>query len=107
MHLNQSLLYPTACKRAIIAPMLAESRRLTSECGTRPNILCALAEKVGPMNRFRLILWTVAMGYSGFLIAGRGTRSFDTNTIYEALIGALLGVLLAVLFTRRARRKRI
>ena len=68
---------------------------------------CALAEKVGPMNRFRLILWTVAMGYSGFLIAGRGTRSFDTNTIYEALIGALLGVLLAVLFTHRARRKHI
>ncbi len=86
MHVNQSLLYATACKRAIIA---------------------LWPEKVGPMNRFRIILWTVAMAYSGFLIAGRGTRSFDTNTIYEALIGALLGALLAVLFTRRARRKLI
>jgi uncharacterized membrane protein YjjB (DUF3815 family) len=59
------------------------------------------------MNSLRMILWTVAMAYCGFLIAGRGVRSFDNNTISEALIGAVLGLLLAILFTRRARRKHI
>jgi len=59
------------------------------------------------MNIRRMILWTVAMAYCGFLIAGRGARSLDNNTILEALMGAVLGILLAVLFTRRARRKHI
>ena len=59
------------------------------------------------MNSLRIILWTIAMAYSGFLIAGRAARSFDNNTISETLIGAVLGLLLAILFTRRARRKHI
>jgi LPXTG-motif cell wall-anchored protein len=59
------------------------------------------------MSSRRIILWTVAMAYSGFLIANRGVRSFDSNTIWETLIGALLGFLLAILFTRRARRKHV
>jgi LPXTG-motif cell wall-anchored protein len=59
------------------------------------------------MSSPRIILWTVAMAYCGFLIASRGTGSFDNNTIWEALIGAVLGLLLAILFTRRARRKHI
>jgi len=62
-------------------------------------------EEVGPMSSRRMIPWTLAMAYCGFLIAGRGSRSFDQNTILEAVIGALLGFLLAVLFTLRARRK--
>jgi hypothetical protein len=53
----------------------------------------------------RMIPWTLAMAYCGFLIAGRGSRSFDNNTIWEAVIGAILGLLLAFLFTLRARRK--
>jgi hypothetical protein len=59
------------------------------------------------MTSRRMILWTVAMAYCGFLIASRGTRLFDSNTMSEALIGAVLGLLLAILFTRRARRKHI
>jgi LPXTG-motif cell wall-anchored protein len=66
-----------------------------------------LIERWGPMSSRRMILWTVAMAYCGFLIAGRGARSFDSNTIWEALIGAVLGLLLAILFTRRARRKHV
>jgi hypothetical protein len=57
------------------------------------------------MNSLRLILWTISMAYSGFLIAGRGSRSFDKSTISEAVIGAVLGFLLAFLFKLRARRR--
>jgi len=64
-------------------------------------------EEVGPMSSRRMILWIIAMAYCGFLIAGRGGRSFDNNTISEAIIGAVLGLLLAFLFTLRARRKHI
>jgi hypothetical protein len=52
-----------------------------------------------------MIPWTLAMAYCGFLLAGRGSRSFDRNTIWEAVIGAMLGFLLAYLFTLRAKRK--
>ena len=55
----------------------------------------------------RMIPWTLAMAYSGFLIAGRGSRSFDRNTVSETIIGAVLGLLLGSLFTLRARRKHI
>jgi len=61
--------------------------------------------EVGPMSSRRIIPWTLAMAYCGFLIAGRGSRSFDLNTISEAVIGAVLGFLLAFLFTLRAKRK--
>jgi hypothetical protein len=57
------------------------------------------------MSSRRMIPWTLAMAYCGFLIAGRGSRSFDRNTISEAVIGAVLGFLLAFLFTLRAKRK--
>ena len=53
----------------------------------------------------RLILWTLAMAYGGFLWAGRGAQALNGITITGALIGALTGVLLAVIFNRRARRK--
>jgi len=55
--------------------------------------------------RIRIILWTLAMAYGGFLWAGRGTESLDSISITGALIGALTGLLLAIMFTRRARRK--
>jgi hypothetical protein len=57
------------------------------------------------MNSRRMIPWALAMAYCGFLIAGRGSRSFDNNTIAEGIIGAVLGFLLAFLFTLRAKRK--
>jgi hypothetical protein len=55
--------------------------------------------------RIRIILWTLAMAYGGFLWAGRGTESLDRISITRALIGALTGLLLAIMFTRRERRK--
>ena len=64
-------------------------------------------EEVGSMSSRRMIPWTLAMAYCGFLIAGRGSRSFDSNTILEAGVGAVLGFLLALLFTLRAKRKHI
>ena len=63
--------------------------------------------EVGPMSIRRMIPWTLAMAYCGFLIAGRGSRSFDKNTVWEAAIGAILGFLLAFFFTLRANRKHI
>lgn len=57
------------------------------------------------MSSLRMIPWTLAMAYSGFLIAGRGSHSFDHNTISETVIGAVLGFLLAILFTLRDQRK--
>ena len=62
-------------------------------------------EEVGPMSIRRMIPWTLAMAYCGFLLAGRGSRSFDNNTMLEAGVGAVLGFLLALLFTLRARRR--
>ena len=59
------------------------------------------------MSSLRMILWTVAMAYCGFLIAGRGSQSFDNSAVSEAIIGAVLGLLLFLLFTLRARRKHI
>jgi len=71
------------------------------------NLLVFPYGEVGPMSSRRMILWTLAMAYCGFLIAGRGGRSFDTNTLTEAIIGAILGLLLAYLFTLRAKRKHV
>jgi len=62
--------------------------------------------EVAPMSSRHMIPWTLAMAYCGFLIAGRGGRSFDNNTILEAGVGAVLGFLLALLFTFRAKRVR-
>jgi membrane associated rhomboid family serine protease len=53
----------------------------------------------------RLILWTLVMAYVGFLWVGRGERLVDDITISGALFGAMVGFGLAIMFTRRARRK--
>lgn len=53
----------------------------------------------------RLVLWTVAMAYTGFLWAGRGAQSLNAVTISGALIGAVVGFLLALMFSRRDKRK--
>jgi membrane associated rhomboid family serine protease len=55
--------------------------------------------------KLRLILWTLAMAYGGFLWAGRGAQSLNGITISAALIGAVIGFLLAIMFSRRERRK--
>ena len=90
--------------------LLAGSRVIIRLAPLRPprkHMSAFLHREVGPMSSPRVILWTLAMAYCGFLIAGRGGRSFDNNTISEAIIGAVLGLLLAFFFTLRARRKHI
>jgi positive regulator of sigma E activity len=53
----------------------------------------------------RIVLWTLAMAYGGFLWAGRGAQSLNAVTISGAMIGAVVGFLLAIMFSRRAKRK--
>ena len=53
----------------------------------------------------RAILWTLAMGYTGFLLTGQGLRTFNSLSITETFLGALTGFLLALMFTLRERLK--
>jgi hypothetical protein len=57
------------------------------------------------MQPVRVILWTVLMAYSGFLLTGQGLRTFNNLSITEAFLGALTGFLLAIMFTLRERRR--
>jgi membrane associated rhomboid family serine protease len=47
------------------------------------------------------------MAYGGFLWAGRGSQSFNSVSVSGALVGAAMGFLLAIMFSRRAKRKQI
>jgi hypothetical protein len=58
------------------------------------------------MYAVRLILWTVTMAYTGFLLTGQGLRTFNSLSITEACLGALTGFLLAIMFILRERRRR-
>ncbi len=57
------------------------------------------------MHPVRIILWTVSMAYTGFLLTGQGLRTFNSLSISEAFLGALTGFLLAIMFTLRERRR--
>jgi hypothetical protein len=57
------------------------------------------------MHPVRVILWTVAMSYTGFVLTGQGLRTFNSLSITEACLGALTGFLLAIMFTLRERRR--
>jgi hypothetical protein len=57
------------------------------------------------MHPVRVILWTLVMAYSGFLLTGQGLRTFNSLSITEAFLGALTGFLLAIMFTLRERRR--
>lgn len=54
----------------------------------------------------RVILWTVAMAYTGFILTGEGARSFSSFSITEAFLGSLAGFFLAIMFSLRERRRR-
>ena len=54
----------------------------------------------------RAIFWTVAMAYAGFLLTGQGLRTFNSLSVTEGFLGALEGLLLAVMFTLREKRRR-
>ena len=53
----------------------------------------------------RVISWTVAMAYTGFLLTGQGLRTFNSLSITEAFLGALAGFFLAIMFTLREKRR--
>jgi len=53
----------------------------------------------------RVILWTVAMAYTGFILTNQGLRTFNSLSITEAVLGALTGFFLAIMFTLRERRR--
>ena len=53
----------------------------------------------------RVILWTVAMAYTGFILTGQGLRPFTSLSITEAFLGALTGFFLAIMFTLREKRR--
>lgn len=53
----------------------------------------------------RLILWTTAMAYTGFILTNQGLRTFNRLSITEAFLGALTGFFLAIMFTLRERRR--
>lgn len=55
--------------------------------------------------KIRAILWTPTMAYTGFILTGQGLRTFNNLSITEALLGALTGFLLAVMFTLREKRR--
>jgi hypothetical protein len=53
----------------------------------------------------RVILWTVAMAYTGFILTGQALRPFNSLSMTEAFLGALTGFFLAIMFTLRERRR--
>jgi hypothetical protein len=57
------------------------------------------------MYPLRVILWTAAMAYTGFLLTGQGLRTFNRLSITEAFLGALTGFFLAIMFTLREKRR--
>ena len=55
--------------------------------------------------KVRAILWTATMAYTGFLLTGQGLRTFNSFSITEGTLGGLTGLLLAIMFTLRERRR--
>jgi hypothetical protein len=53
----------------------------------------------------RLVLWTLCMGFAGFLLAGRGIASINSLSVLGLCVGAGVGVALGIMFARRAKRK--
>ncbi len=53
----------------------------------------------------RVILWTVAMAYNGFILTNEGLHTFNSLSVTEAFLGALAGLFLAIMFTLRERRR--
>src|SRR5580692_141092 len=69
-------------------------------------IVAIFAHQQGdPMFTVRVIFWTVAMAYTGFILTDQGLRTFNNLSITEAFLGALAGFFLAVMFTLRERRR--
>jgi hypothetical protein len=46
-------------------------------------LLPGSAVEVIPVHPVRVILWTVAMAYTGFLLTGQGLRTFNSLSITD------------------------
>ena len=59
--------------------------------------------------RLRMILWIPTLAYAGFLLLGGNNLPSLGQAVYAVFLGALLGFLLATMFTLRQirREKRI
>jgi membrane associated rhomboid family serine protease len=55
----------------------------------------------------RLILWTLFLGYVGFLLASTKNASSLSIDIVGAFLGAVIGLALGAMFAKRARRRHI
>jgi uncharacterized membrane protein YjjB (DUF3815 family) len=55
----------------------------------------------------RALLWTLLVAFFGFLFVGRGLPVISSATIGGTFVGAFLGLFLAIMFERRAKRKRV
>jgi len=53
----------------------------------------------------RIILWTTAMSYTGFILTNQGLRTFNGVSMTEAFLGALAGFFLAIMFRLREKRR--
>ena len=56
-------------------------------------------------HRLRLILWIPALAYVGFLLSGGRDFAALGEIVTMAFLGALLGFLLAAMFTIRQHRR--
>jgi hypothetical protein len=53
----------------------------------------------------RVIFWTAAMAYTGFILTNQGLRTFNGLSVTETFLGALAGFFLAIMFSLRERRR--
>jgi hypothetical protein len=53
----------------------------------------------------RIVLWTLLMAYAGVLLTGGRNLAPPSMLITTAFLGALLGFLMAILFTLRNHRR--
>ena len=101
---------PLRCQVKALARRGFYSKQETSKIFSLQGLFVAISghREAGSMNLVRMIIWTIALAYCGsFLFAGRGVRSLHNVSISGAFIGAVLGLLIAIMFIRRARRKHI
>jgi asparagine N-glycosylation enzyme membrane subunit Stt3 len=55
--------------------------------------------------RLRMILWMPMLAYAGFLLLGGKNLTSLGQVVYAVFLGALLGFLLATMFTMRQLRR--
>jgi membrane associated rhomboid family serine protease len=55
----------------------------------------------------RIVIWTVMMAYAGFLMTGSKSLTAPGMTLTTAFFGALVGFLLAIMFTLRQHRRQV